>query len=273
MKKFVFVFIFLLILGGAGFLTGWLEFSVPPGSYGVMRSKTHGVYDAVIREGELNWVWYKLIPTNAEIKVFELKPVHHSLNNSGTLALGMVYAAIAGIQADFSWRISGDFSFSVKPDALPALVQKEGIGTQDDLIALEREYCRRIEDLVLRRMNLIVDDQSKMETLLLTGFLPEFVRDIETAFPELENINCHFGSVQYPDLGLYRALRELYEEYLAYQKRYLEGDIERNAEYWVSARLKLDELEKYGEILSRYPILLQFLAMERDYASSLFGIQ
>jgi hypothetical protein len=38
MKKALFSFIILILLGGAGFFFGWAQMPVPPGSDGVLRS-------------------------------------------------------------------------------------------------------------------------------------------------------------------------------------------------------------------------------------------
>jgi len=43
MKKFLAGLIVLVVLGGVVFFFGWVQLAVPPGSYGVLRSKTHGV--------------------------------------------------------------------------------------------------------------------------------------------------------------------------------------------------------------------------------------
>jgi len=274
MKKFLVFLLFLLILGGAGFFLGWAQFNVPLGSYGVMRSKMFGTEPELIREGELRWVWYKLIPKNVEILVFSPRLMNHSVRNSGSLPSGKIYASLAGLEkdfsVDFSWEITGDFSFAIKPDALPSLVVRENITTQQDLEALEDDYARRIESLVLRRLASYGEDPAKMETLLFASFLPELNREIEAAYPDLEKVNCRVQAVRFPDFELYRSVRGLYDEYLARQRKVLEGDVTRNAENNMGTRLRLDELEKYGEILTRYPILLQFLAMERGLSPSIF---
>jgi len=271
MKKFLVFLLFLLILGGTGFFLGWAQFNVPLGSYGVMRSKMYGTEAELIREGEFRWVWYKLIPRNVEIHVFSPRLVNHSVRTSGSLPSGKLYASLAGLEADFSWEITGDFSFSIKPDALPSLVVRENITNQQDLEALEDNYARRIETLVLRRLSSFGEDAARMESLLFATFLPELNREIEAAFPDIEKVNCRIQAIRFPDFELYRSVRSLYEEYLARQRRVLETDVIRNAENNMGTRLRLDELEKYGEILTRYPILLQFLAMEMGFGPSSFS--
>ena len=264
MKKFLIFILFLLILGGTAFFLGWAQFDVPLGSYGVMRSKSHGIDHELIREGEIRWVWYKLIPTNVEISIFSPRLINHSIRSRGTLPSGDVYAALVELDTDFSWEISGDFSFSVKPEALTNLVFQENINIQEDLERLENDYTRRVEAFILRRLDVLSRDESAMEALTFMVSVPELNREIEAAFPELEKINLRIQTLRMPDYELYRAVRSLYNEYLAHQYNVLENElIRRTAESQMETRIRLDELERYGEVLSRYPILLQFLALER----------
>ena len=264
MKKFLFFFLFLVILAGAVFYFGWAQFAVPPGSYGVMRSKTHGVDPVVLREGEFRWYWYRLIPTNAEISVFTPKIVTRAINSSGSLPSGDIYASIAGINADFSWVISGEYSFIIKPESLPSLCRQENIKTEDDLKALENEYSRRMETMILNRLINLSRDEGILETILVSGSMPDLNREIEAAFPDLEKISIVLKTIRCPDYDLYGQVRSIYNEYLAYQHEFLSGIAAGKAESVIGSRIKFDELEKIGEILSRYPVLLQYLAMERN---------
>ena len=277
MKKFLVFLLFLLILAGAVFFLGWAQLKVPHGSYGVIRSKTHGIDSQIVREGEFRWLWYKLIPTNVEISVFTPKTVTRNINSSGVLPSGNVYAALAGINEvttginpDFSWEITGEITFSVKPEAFPALCANENIISNDDLRTLENNYARRMESMVLGRLIYLGEDEKRMESILLAGVLAEINREIETAFPELEKISCTLKAVRFPDYGLYKSVKELHNEYLSYQRQYLQNNVTRNADSVISTRLRFDELEKYGEILTRYPILMQFLALEKGFIPEQF---
>jgi hypothetical protein len=271
MKKF-FAFLFvLIILGGAGFFFGWAQFSVPPGAYGVMRSKTHGVDPRIIREGEFRWVWYKLIPTNVKTEVFSLNRLSRSVRSSGSLPSGGVYASLAGLQADFSWEISGQFSFTLKPEALPALAASGSIGSAEDLAAYEDDLAGRIEAHVLGFLDSYSEDGDKMEALLVSGSLPELVESVGKAFPETEGFSCLIRSTRYPDYALYRSVRSLYEDYLEQQELSFRAVLSGEAESRTAGRQRLEELAKYGELLTRYPILLQYLALEKGMLPSPAG--
>jgi len=265
MKKFLFFLLFLIILGGTGFFLGWAHLTVPPGSYGVLRSKTHGLDPQVIREGEFRWLWYKLIPTNVTISTYTVGPVTRSIRSSGTLSSGEVYAALAGIEADFSWEISGEISFSIRPDALPQLTVREHLRNNDDLRRVEERLAGRIENFVLQRLRAFADMEGgeKLETIRFTGSLPELDAEIQRNFPEIQNLMCTIRVVRFPDHVLYRSLKELYREYISLLSAALNPNIAREAEARMNVNLRLEELARYGELLTRYPILLNFLALEK----------
>jgi hypothetical protein len=264
MKKFLFIVILLIIIGGAAFFLGWAQLTVPPGSYGVMRSKTYGLEKQLIRDGEFRWVWYKLLPTNVKISVYTLGPVRRSIESSGSLSSGDTYAALAGLEADFSWRISGELEFSVNPDFLPEIIERESIADDAALRNAEQRLAERIESFVLRQLRSYAEtNEEKMEDLILSGSIPELENDIQSAFPEVKDISVTVKVVRYPDFELYRSVKALYREYIERQSALLNPAVNREAESRIEVRLRLDELARYGELLTQYPILLQYLALEK----------
>ena len=268
MKKFIFIFLFLLAAGGAGFFFGWTQLEVPPGSYGVIRSKTHGLEPKVVREGEFRWLWYKLLPTNVNISVYTLDTVKHTIRSSGNLRSGEIYASLAGIEADFSWEIRGELSFSINPASLPEFTVRENITNNGELREAGERLAERIGNLALQRIIGYIEneEEGKVESLLIGASVPELDNEIYSVFQEIENLNCTIQVVRYPDFTLYKTVKTLYQEYLTRQSVILGPDIAKETENRISGRMRLDELAKYGELLTKYPILLQYLSLEKGLA-------
>jgi hypothetical protein len=266
MKKLLFFLFILIALCGTAFFLGWSQLTVPPGAYGVMRSKTHGLDSQVIRDGEFRWLWYKLLPTNVKISVYNIGPVKRSFRNSGSLNSGQLYASLAGFEADFSWEVEGEFSFSLKGDALPEFTEKRGITDEEGLRQAEGYLAASIEQLVMDRLKTYTDnrDEKTLESLTITGSIPELNREIELAFPAIENFICSIRTVRYPDFDLYSSVKALYRAYLQTQNAVLMPDMTAKAEWHIDLRLRLDELSRYGELLTKYPILLEYLALEKS---------
>ena len=266
MKKFLIFLVVLIALGGTVFFLGWAHLTVPPGTYGVMRSKTHGLDSQTIRDGEFRWLWYKLIPTNVEISVYTLDQVKRSFRNSGNLPSGQVYVNLVGLEADFSWEVAGEFSFSLRPEDLPGITVRELISDDAGLRRAEEDIAARIENLILDRLRTYADseDERRLESLILAGTLPDLNREVERAFPQIENFDCTIRTVRYPDFALYQSVKGLYREYLQRQSAMLDPTVIREAERRINSRTRIDELTRYGELLTRYPVLLEYMALEKN---------
>jgi hypothetical protein len=269
MKKFLFILFLLLVLGGAVFFLGWAQLTVPPGSYGVMRSKTHGLEKEVIRDGEFRWIWYKILPTNAKVSVYTIGPVKRAIKTSGVLASGDVYAALAGLNADFSWEISGEISFSLKPEKLPEFTERENISDDEGLRKAEETLGAKVETLVLQRLKNYADNANSEEinAIAFAASNPEMNSEIQSLIPEIENLNCAIQFLRVPDYALYQSLFSLYKEYLARQNAVLSLGVANEAERRINLRTRMEELAQYGELLTKYPILIQYLSMEKDIQS------
>ena len=266
MKKFLLTLIILLILGGAVFLLGWAQLKVPPGSYGVITSKTHGVDPLPVHSGEFRWVWYKLIPTNVKIAVFRLDPEKFPINFRDSLPSGDSYASFAGVDADFSWEIRAAITFSIDPDSLVKVISKHNITDQQALDAYSQNLAKDIEVLILRTLSSGETDTLRLERIMSGSQDAEMEMEIASRFPEIRDFSLTIQSARFPDFILYTQLRLLYEDFLAKQREYVISAFGRRAESHIEGRLRFAELERYGELLTKYPVLLDYLLLEKNSA-------
>jgi hypothetical protein len=264
MKKFFAGLILILILGGTAFFFGWAQLTVPPGSYGVMRSKTHGVDARLIREGEFRWVWYKLIPTNVTITLFTPARVEKTMTVRGVLPQADSYKTFLGLDAVFSYELSVSLSFSLKPEALTALVSGQGLLSQEALEDCEEKLAAELGGFAEQRVRAYAEEGETLMKLLQTGSPDRFLEDLRRSYPDLENLSCAVRASAVPDFALYQSARSLYAEYLQRQRELLAAEVRESAGRRLGSQLRFDELAKYGELLTRYPILLQYLALERE---------
>jgi len=261
MKKFIFTLFILLILGGAVFFFGWVQFTVPPGAFGVVQSKTHGVDPRLVRSGEFRWIWYKLIPTNVQIAVFRLEPVNHAFNITNTLPSADTYAAFAGISADFSWNLGASISFNLNPDDLVSLVAEKNIQDQAALEAYGRDVAEKIQVFILQRA-VSWEDGVKVEEMLTGGASAGMEKEIESQFPQIRDFSFAVRQARFPDFALYKQIRLLYEDFIMKQREYMAAALAQKAEDRIDTQLRFGELERYGELLTKYPVLLQYMALE-----------
>ncbi|MDR2211118.1 MAG: hypothetical protein LBO65_06595 [Spirochaetaceae bacterium] len=263
MKKLVIFLLFLFVAGGAVFFLGWAQFDVPPGSWGVLRSKTHGIDPGVIREGRFRWVWYKLIPRNVSTAVFTIPGMTIPVEFSGTLPSGEVYSAMAGLKTDFSYQITAAVNCRLRGESLPVLAERENLLVQGDL----DRYVTKLSGEIKNHLRILLwtygENEGALKESQTTGTIRALESDLGRAFPNLEDISCTVKTLRFPDFVLYEEVRRLYRDYLAAQRGSLQGEIALLAVQAIEERRRLEELAKYGELLTKYPLLLQYLALER----------
>jgi len=262
MKKFFRTLLVLIIIAGIALFFGWAQLGIPPDGYGVIRSKSHGLYPRLVQPGEFLWIWYKLIPTNTETTVLHLNPVNHVFTAESTLPSGKIYSTFAGIKGDFSWRINGDLSFRISPDAVIPLFSANTVSSQEDLNRYEKDVAGQIEGLILRYIGQ-EDLSGEVEALLKDGENPWFEGEIMKQLPFLNNLSLRVKSAKFPDFELYRQAKALFENYMTIQKDYASGDMRERAKNRMDAMFRFDELELYGALLTQYPILLDYMALEK----------
>lgn len=263
MKKFLITLFILLAFGGTIFFLGWAQFSVPPGAYGVVNSKTHGVSSNPVHSGEFCWIWYKLIPTNVKISVFNLERKEFPVFVSSILPSGNSYAAFAGLGADFSWDIKASVSFIIDSEYLTDIIQRKNITDQQGLTDYERSIAQGIELIILRTMTSAEMDHARMEKLLGGGTDALMEQEIANRFPEIRDFSFLISSARFPDFALYRQVRQLYEDFLSTQRVYISDTLGKTAEKHIEFQFRFEELDRYGALLSKYPVLLDYLALEK----------
>jgi hypothetical protein len=262
MKKFFATLFILIICAALGLFFGWAQRGVPPDAYGIIRSKTHGLDTRLVKAGEFRWLWYMLIPTNAYTSVFYLNPIQHDFSSYNTLPSGGTYASFAGIGENFSWEIRASFSFSLRPESLIALVDENNMGTQENLDSYEDDLAREIDAYILRRINTDGTFYRQIEELLENGENPELEQEIERQFPAITRFSFKIKSAQFPDFTLYQQVKGLYEGYVAMQKELISGELREKARNRIESYHRFDELEQYGALITKYPLLLDYLALE-----------
>jgi hypothetical protein len=276
MKKCVVVLCIALALAAAVFFLGWAQFAVPPGKYGVMRSRSHGLEPAVIAGGTggtsgiggVTWVWYKLIPANTQISVFSLEPRPLDVTARGQLPQAAVYAAFAGPNANFDYEVEAVLSYSLRPEKLPETAHENNIYTQEELDAFlsREEAAARL--FLANTFAGFASDSERLEALETGAGTDELRTLLEAEYPFLRWKELGVVLKKTPDFELYRASESLYRLYLQRQNDALQSETARRAAARVASQFRLDELEKYGELITRYPFLIEYLKIESKNAAA-----
>ena len=131
MKKNI-CLVILAIFSAVVFFIGWTQIKIPSDSVGVVISKTGGVSKKVITPGHFTWHKEFLLPTNAKITTFNIKPYSVSKTIKG--ALPVTNESVIGatyFQQKYSFTF--DISLNYDEDSLVELLKNKTISDQDDL--------------------------------------------------------------------------------------------------------------------------------------------
>ena len=250
MKKALVSLIILILFGAAVFYLGWVQFDVPIGNYGLMLSKTSGVYPELIHSGKFLWRWERLLPTNTQLRLFSLDPVVQTDTFSSSLPSAQLYATKLEGNPDFTYTITVESTGKIQPQDLIPLVEQHNLQDQEALEKLIRDEIHQFNVAVTAY--LLEETQNDTTGLRIqTVTTQELVE--ATAFTErapwLEIVSTDIRNVKMPDANLY----------LAAKNAYLNSIIEGTGSQEITENNNFTALVNLGEILTKYPALVEFM--------------
>jgi hypothetical protein len=250
MKKFIAFLLFLIICAGVVFYFGWIQFAVPVDKYGVMVSKTGGIYPKVITHEQFMWRPERVLPTNVKLYFFDAAPYTSTETVSGELPSAKIYSAQLEEKPDFSYSVTVSVSLNVKPESLVPLFEHTKITDQDGLNSYLKQKCAEVVKLTCDALLA----QKKIDGAFIAELsaLPAFF-DIEIAALSVDQSRI-------PDIRLYNLARESYNNYRSEVSAAMTSLAQEHARSAMKATTAMEQLEKLGELLEKYPALLQLLS-------------
>lgn len=207
MKKFFVCLLLVALFAGFVFYLGWVQIKVKPQNVGVIISKTQGINKEPVVPGEFRWTNQFLLPTNAELKQFSIKPLFCQKVVSGQLPSGDLYTSIYNSGNNFSYKLAYSISVTVSPQAVVELYSTNRITNQDDFELYLNGAADTIAQLATNYILEKLRENSK--------FRPESIRrddlfralKIYNEFPEIELSEFAITESILPDFTLYTQLQ------------------------------------------------------------------
>ena len=182
----------LIIFAGVVFFIGWIQFSVKPGTCGVLVSKTSGVLKTPVLPGQFAWRWEKLLPTNANLIIFSMDSYKSNQEYSGALPSNEIYEKLLDNNVDFSYNIKMSIVLSMSPEEIVKHVAAKEIA----------EYLlNSAKDKVITHPKALDGDTLKLLASRNKDFSDIVLQSVE------------FDNVKIPDFEMYENAKELYETY------------------------------------------------------------
>lgn len=250
MKKALVSLIILILFGGIVFYLGWVQFDVPLGQYGILQSKTSGVYPELIQSGKFLWRWERLLPTNTQLKIFSLDPISQTDTFSASLPSAQLYATKLEGNPDFTYAITVESKAKIHQDNLISLVEQHNLQNQEALEKLIRDELHQFNIAITSY--LLQETQNDTTGLLIqTITAKELVEATELMkkSPWLEIVSTDIRDVKMPDASLY----------LTAKNAYLNSIIEGTGAQEITESDNFSALVNLGEILTKYPVLTEYM--------------
>lgn len=212
MKKFLACVFILAVFTGAVFYIGWTQFRVKPDSFGIVVSKTSGIEDKPVINGEFAWHWQFLLPTNATLKIFQIKPVSTQKTVSGTLPSGEAYASIYNAEGLFNYSFTFDIELTVSPESVIELVKLNKVTDDKDLTS----YLEGAASTLAQHAAAYILNRAENNDAFKTESLrrEEILRGIQIYkdFPEIDVLVFSVQNSKLPDYNMYKKIANMQPE-------------------------------------------------------------
>jgi hypothetical protein len=268
MKRLLITLVLLAVVAGVVFFFGWVQFQLPPDANGVIFTKTNGWEEAVVAPGEFVWRWQRLLPTNLTLYVFELQPHQTSVALSGSLPSADTFESILGSSASFSYELNLEVVSRIPPEELPRLAETEDL-RPEGLDQYYEAFDARITQIATDTVLGLLDEDPEMLSVGTTYSLIADAVDemLASQLTGIEILSVSPTRIELPDMELYRAARDLSDELITARADALAAAARESAAAQQETERQLLMLERYGEILTRYPVLLEYFQLGRDIES------
>lgn len=237
-----------------------------------MLSKSSGYFQHAIAPGAFTWRWERLIPTNAQIVVFDLTPrsVHYQAN--GLLPSAEQYRTVLNIQDNFSWSVELDSSVTLKPDSLVPIVKKNTLQTQEALETYIDSHIRALlQTTVYRYVSQLLDDpytyqQVKTDYHALSQKIKEELTKAAAQDFSVETVTV--TKLIIPDLHTYKVAERAYNIYENQREMLVAETAAKEAQYAASEQFQMERLTKWGDFLAKYPHIIELIAVAQKDAKT-----
>lgn len=247
--------ILILIFTGFIFWLGLENKKLEENSYGIVHTNTSGWSEKVISTDKFNWSFEKVIPGNYALHMFRIESINISFNKNDTLPSGDLYAAFNSIDGNnfkYSYNLTGNMQLNTS--YLSSLVAA-GEFTQENFQTWQSEKVQDIKNILINYISKKVIDN---EVITINAASRDFVAEIYPYY----NIGEIFINLNSPDMTLYNNCRNRYIQNIEAQTSADEQYLIQMLKQQNEEQLRLDLLKQYGEVFTKYPIMIEYLKID-----------
>ncbi len=253
------VLVVLLALVIAGF--GYVPFRIKDSDRYVLYSRTSGWEAVDPGTHRFDWRWELLIPRNVEIYRFPDLEQTIRITSTRSLPSADLYARFLAGEPEFSTSIDLDLVIAVRDEYLGELAA-DGLRPQTLETWFDR-FDARISLAVLTITEQEIDRFSRnvSDSRFYEQYESALVTRLEERFPEIRVKTVIPRSITVPDLALYQLGRETYQTVQTVRREALVSATVAQANEEAADQRNMELLDQYGQILTEYPVLLDYLSI------------
>ncbi len=257
MKKGILSSIIILLFAGFVFYTGYASIKVPSASYGILVSKTSGVYPKLIENGKFCWRWEFLIPRNSKLYIFSDTPRHFKQAFNGELPSASIYSSLIKGNPDFSYSFDFEFYLKIESENLISVFKTENFKSDEDLYS----YLENVSLKISRDLSQKLIEMNE-NTVIASYNVPEIIQslDLEKKYSPVLLKDVYIKKANVPDLRLYNIARSSYDKFQSVVDEKLSEYASAHAEKIIADENSVKKLTKIGEMLKQYPELNALLS-------------
>ncbi len=273
MRGAIVTLVILVILAGVVFYFGWVQILLPPETYAVIFTKTGGYDRHVTEPGKFTWRWERLIPTNMTIYRFDLHPQTEKVSFDTQLPSADLYSSVLPDKPSFTLQGQIQMQLRIKPQSLPRLVAQEKL-TPETLSQYYGQVSQQAAGYV-RQQAL----EAGAGLAGNSGWQKQLEQSLAGQFSDLEVLSLEVQDLAVPDLQLYRLARDSYQSLVAARDEARNAAAARVAQEQQSVQAQqaqqaevLKTLGQYGELLTKYPVLLKAMYIDKLAGNKEFSV-
>lgn len=261
LKSFFNTILFMLFLSilGFGFYLGLEQVDLEENTYGIVFTKTTGWKDTLLEKKGFRWSIEKVIPTNYIVHKFKIEKLAIAINEAETLPSGDLYADFAKIdKANFQYNYRVNTFVKFKKEYLISYAQK-GYFTQETFNSWISNKTKTIEESLTSYINGKIEIG---ETLTLNS---NVLNHITSLFPEF-TFDEIIINLKQSDYVLYNSVRNRYINFIETQTEAEKKFLKKSFEDQNELKLKLELIEMYGKVFTKYPIMIEYIKADKGLA-------
>lgn len=264
MKRTIVLLLILIVLAGVIFGVGYAPLRLRGTTALIMHSRTSGWDPNPITAGAFRWSWQLLIPGNVTLHEFDTSPQTFRFDQTIALPSSDLYRTFLEGEPSLQYRLEGKITVRTTADYYLRRVDDGYDPTQEEALvdAIEAEIVRDALDAMVGALADIPPEVVGTELIRAATSAAE--GRLATRYPEIEIVSVLLTRVERPDPALYEAGRLAWRDI---QRAQTAGRAESAATIAREQALeaaRIARLERYGQLLDAYPVLLEYLQIAAE---------